>query len=352
MIENKSSKWFYTIFSLFFIVLSFFIIQSFMFGILWGAVTALSVWPIYEKLIEKDLVFIKISRDFHALLFAILFCILFITPLTFGIFELGILYQKSTNYIATNTNAGVLSYPQWFESLPMKEKIIGFWNANLSTSSGFLDAVNRLSSGRLVSVFSSLWTQVLDRLITTIVMIVSFYFMLKNGDYIKLNYKKIFSYWISPHGLKHIDNGILALRGTINGVVLIGVLEGILLAIPLMAGGLHSGFIIGLAAGLLGVIPLLMPLMIIPCLVYIFMIGNTVWAIAGGVMLIIVWFLFENIIKPQMISKKVKINSLIILMAMIGGMQLMGPVGLFLGPSIVSMAIGMLRDFTSHSLEC
>ena len=75
------------------------------------------------------------------------------------------------------------------------------------------------------------------------------------------------------------------------------------------------------------------------------MIGNTVWAIIGAADLLIVWFLFENIVKPKMISKKVKINSVIILISMIGGMQLMGPVGLFLGPSIVSMAIGMIRDF-------
>jgi predicted PurR-regulated permease PerM len=30
-------------------------------------------------------------------------------------------------------------------------------------------------------------------------------------------------------------------------------------------------------------------------------------------------------------------------------MQLMGPVGLFLGPSIVSMAIGMIRDFLERA---
>ena len=345
MLDNASSNRNYFIFAIFFIVISFFIIQSFMFGILWGAVTALSVWPIFERLSNKKILFIKAGTKNRALIFAVLFCLFFLVPLSYGIYELGELYKASSKYIASNTAHGVLSYPAWFEFMPWKEKLIELWNENIATSSGLIEALDRLSSGKLVSIFSTLWTQVLDRVITTSVMIVSFYFMLQNGDKVKKSYKEVFSYWLSPRGLAHIENGILALRGTINGVVLIGVLEGILLAVPLVVGGLNSGFLIGLAAGLLGVIPLLMPIMIIPCLIYIFMIGNTVWAIIGAADLLIVWFLFENIVKPKMISKKVKINSVIILISMIGGMQLMGPVGLFLGPSIVSMAIGMIRDF-------
>ena len=337
MENSKNINRNYFIFVLIFIIMSFFIIQSFMFGILWGAVTAVSVWPIFEKISK--------GTKRNALLFAIIFCLLFLVPILYGIYELGALYKSSTHYIANNSNHGVLNYPAWFEHLPMKDKLIDFWNTNIATSEGLIEAVDRMSSGKLLVLFSSLWAQVLDRAITTIVMIISFYFMLKNGDMIKNNYKRIFSYWLSERGLEYIENGILALRGTINGVVLIGVLEGVLLSIPLIAGGLNSGFLIGLAAGLLGVIPLLMPILILPCLVYIYMIGNTLWAIVGTIDLVIVWFIFENIIKPKMISKKVKINSVIILISMFGGMQLMGPVGLFLGPSIVSMAIGMVRDF-------
>jgi predicted PurR-regulated permease PerM len=349
MQDNTSSIRNYFIFALLFIIMSFFIVQSFIFGILWGAVTALSVWPIFEKISSKNILFVGKRTNNRALSFAILFCLLFLIPLLYGIYELGELYKTSSHYIATNTEHGVLNYPSWFESLPMKEKVIDFWNTNIATSSGLIEAIDRLSSGKLVLLFSSLWSQVLDRVVTTVVMIVSFYFMLKNGDIIKKKYKNVFSYWLSPRGLSHIENGISSLRGTINGVVLIGVLEGILLSVPLIAGGLNSGFLIGLAAGLLGVIPLLMPIFIIPCLIYIYMMGNTLWAVIGAVDLVIVWFVFENIIKPQMISKKVKINSVIILISMIGGMQLMGPVGLFLGPSIVSMAIGMIRDFLASA---
>jgi predicted PurR-regulated permease PerM len=88
-----------------------------------------------------------------------------------------------------------------------------------------------------------------------------------------------------------------------------------------------------------------MPILIIPFLTYMFFTGYTFLAFLGLIDLLIVWFLFENIIKPQVISKTVKINTFIILISMIGGIQTLGFVGLFLGPAIVSMAIGMIKTF-------
>jgi predicted PurR-regulated permease PerM len=105
-----------------------------------------------------------------------------------------------------------------------------------------------------------------------------------------------------------------------------------------------SGFAIALAAGILGVIPMLMPLLILPCLAYMYLSGGTTWAIVGAIDLAIVWFVFENIVKPQVIGKKVKINTFIILASMIGGMQLLGFLGLFVGPAIVSMSIGITKE--------
>ena len=349
MRDHKISNRNYLIFALVFIILSFFIIHSFVYGILWGAVMALSVWPIYEKVSGRSFFLFRSGSSQHALLFTSIFCLIFLLPLIYGAFEIGEFYKTSSQYITSNTAHGVLHYPTWFEQLPMKEKIINFWNINIATSSGLIESIDRYSSGKLFSLFSTLWSQVLDRVITSMAMIISFYFMLKNGHVIKEKYQSVFVYWLSDRGLSQFDQGLLALRGTINGVVLIGLLEGFILSIPLVIGGLNSGFLIGLSAGLLGVIPLLMPILILPCLLYIFMTGQTLWAIVGFFVLIIVWFLFENVIKPQMISKKVKINSMIILISMIGGMQFLGPVGLFLGPSIVSMAIGMISDIVDFS---
>jgi predicted PurR-regulated permease PerM len=243
-----------------------------------------------------------------------------------------------------NTDNGVLKIPEFVQLLPYKEKIISLWEHNISNSSSITDIINKFSKETLFSFSSSLLSGLVNKIVTILVMFISFYFMLKNGSNIKENYREILNYWIGKKAIHQIDNGIESLRGTINGVVLIGILEGVLLSIPLVASEFPSGFAIGLAAGILGVIPLLMPILIAPCLAYLYFSGDTTWAIIGMVDLTLVWFVCENIIKPQVIGKKVKVNTFIILASMIGGMQLLGFLGLFVGPALVSMAIGMLSD--------
>lgn len=334
----------YLIFATFFIVISFFIMKSFVSGIIWGGVTAMSVWPIFEKLSLKKRFFIKVGVSNNALIFALIFFFLFFIPIAYAISEITNLYSVSQSYIDNNKIHGNLNPPEFIKYLPLKEKIIIFWNDNIAHSSSIIDATNKISNGKLMTFFTVIWSEMLDKILTVLVMIISFYFMLKNGEYVQNSYKDVFAHWIGEKSVTYIDNGIQALRGTINGVVLIGILEGLLLSIPLLMGDVNAAVLIGLTAGILGVIPLLMPALILPCLAYMYMTGEEVWAFVGAIDLLIVWFVFENILKPQMISQKVKINTFIILVSMIGGMQLLGPVGLFLGPAVVSMAIGMVRD--------
>lgn len=339
----------YFIFASLFVVFSFFIMKSFLFGMLWGVVLAISLWPICEyvsqKAVENKCIFVKPQAQDNAFLFTILFSIFFFTLAFYALSQLTGLYGLINDYISVNSNLGVLHYPPWFEKLPLGNKLIDFWQNNIATSQGLLNFASSINTAKILSVFSVVWGQVLDRLITMLVMIITLYFMLRNGHIVKQYYQQFFSYWFSPRSTLSVEKGVQALRGTINGVILVGIVEGVLLSIPLLMGGINAGLILGLAAGIAGVIPLLMPALILPCLAYLFFNGDTLWSIVGAVDLLIVWLVFENVIKPQMISKTVKVNTFLILIAMIGGMQILGPVGLFLGPAIVSMAVGMIKDF-------
>lgn len=345
MIDHKTGSRNYLIFASIFILLSFFIMKSFMFGIIWGGIIALSVWPVLEMIAAKPRRFIKQGTENNAAFFTLIFAVIFLFPIGYAIWQITGLYQFVSEYIDFNTTSnGFLHYPVWFSHLPMSERIIGFWESNIATSQRLATFAGKLNTEKILSLFSIVWSEFFARFVTVIVMIVTLYFMLKNGRRVKDNYQDVFAYWISDKSLVHIDSGMQSLRGTINGVILIGIVEGVLLSLPLIGSGIKAGFLIGLVAGILGVIPLLMPALILPCLAYLFFTGDTAWALAGLIDLLIVWFVFENMLKPQVISKKVKINSFIILVAMIGGMQLIGPVGLFLGPAVVSMAIGMVKD--------
>lgn len=333
---------------------SFFIIKSFVIGILWGIILATSLWPVFEKISSKKIFLVNEKTENNALLFSILFSIVFLTPIAYAIIQLGEIYSVISGYISSNTTkGGFLHYPPWFDKTPeiFKTNLISFWNENITTSQRLTNFISQMNTDKIFSVFSIVWSQIFDRILTVTVMIITLYFMIKYGKKVQNNYKQIFSYWFSNKSIPYIQQGVLALRGTINGVLLIGILEGVILAIPLILGGISSGLIIGLFAGIAGVIPFVMPIVILPFLVYLFSSGETLWAIIGAIDLFIVWFIFEHITKPQMISKYVKINTFIAFIAMVGGMQIFGLVGLFIGPAIVAMATGMIKELIRVPLK-
>ncbi|MBV1774395.1 AI-2E family transporter [Burkholderiaceae bacterium DAT-1] len=348
---NKSSLLFVALF----IGVAVLILQPFLFGIMCGSVTAIAAWPLFRRIAhdEEGLrlgpVCLRARPATASMLLSAAFVVIFITPLAYAGFELAHAYSAGSAYLAHTGQDGPIAPPAILDYLPMHDKVLQFWNENIANSTGIFDVINRVTKGQFVTLVSSLWPKLMGKLVSLLVLLVSFYYMLKNGRYIEEHYKQVCAHWFGARSVDYVNAGIQALRGTVNGVVLIGLLEGLLLSAPLVAGGMRSALLIGLIAGILGVIPMLMPALILPCLAYMYLGGHTGWAIVGLIDLIVVWVVFENIVKPNMISHEVKINPLIVLIAMIGGMQVFGLIGLFLGPAVVAMSIGMLKDLVKLS---
>lgn len=329
----------YMAFAAVFLLLTVWMLKAFVPGIVWGAVFAISLWPLFQR----------VSRHLGprvrnpALVFSLLFLIVFVLPLVYIGYDLAGLYSTGVIFLAKN-NEGLIPVPAFVQQLPFSSQLSEFWTTKISHSSGLLDTLNLLSDDRLTGWLSNAAMRVSSALVSALCMLVSFYFMLKHGAYIKAHYQDALEHWFSDKSVAVANKGISALRGTINGVILIGLLEGVLLAVPLMLAGVKSGLLLGLVAGLLGVIPLVMPVLIIPSIGYLYLSGQTTYAVITAVDLLLVWIVFENIIKPNLISSAVKVNPYLILLGLIGGLQLLGPVGLFIGPAIVSMAVGMAKD--------
>jgi predicted PurR-regulated permease PerM len=340
----KSNR--YMAFAAVFLLLTVWMLKAFVPGIVWGAVFAISLWPLFQRVSRH----LGSSVRNSALVFSLLFLIVFVLPLVYIGYDLAGLYSSGVMFLAKN-DEGVIPVPAFVRQLPFSANLSEFWTAKISHSSGLLDTLNLLSDDKLTGWLSNAAMQLSSALVSAVCMLVSFYFMLKHGPYVKAHYQDALEHWFSEKSVAVADKGVSALRGTINGVILIGLLEGVLLAVPLVLAGVKSGLLLGLLAGLLGVIPLVLPALIIPSIAYLYLAGQTTYAVVMAMDLLLVWIVFENVIKPKLISNAVKVNPYLILLGLIGGLQFLGPVGLFIGPAIVSMAVGMAKDLLVTNLE-
>jgi predicted PurR-regulated permease PerM len=208
------------------------------------------------------------------------------------------------------------------------------------------------TSASLVRLGASLVTNVFSWIANAVIAFVVLFFLFRDGE------KGIAQ---ASGMLPMAEERAAELRARISttvvanfhGGVAVGGIQGTLTALAFWALGLGSPLLWGLITGICSLVP---------------MVGSAlVWAPAGVVLLLtghlwkglilLAWGagvvgLADNFVRPLIVSERVRLPTVYIFFALLGGIQVFGVMGLFVGPVILSVAtalLGMLRqDVTSR----
>ena len=150
---------------------------------------------------------------------------------------------------------------------------------------------------------------------------------------------------ISPNRGDHLtDISIATIRSVTNGVIGVGVIQGILAGIGFFAMGLPH-------AGLLAAVVLITSIIQVPALLIIAPIVVWVFSFAAPVPATIfaVYMLFaalsDNVLKPLLLGRGVDLPAIIVLFGALGGMIAYGIIGLFLGAVILGLGYTIISDW-------
>ena len=129
-------------------------------------------------------------------------------------------------------------------------------------------------------------------------------------------------------------------KATILGQVAVGAIQGIIAGIFFYLFKAPSPLLFLMIAILLGILPFVGPwLVIVPVGLIMIATGNylnglLLMGIGVGVCSVI-----DDILRPIIVGKKAKINPVIVFVGMLGGLALLGPIGLIVGPLILEYMI-------------
>ena len=320
-------------------LLSLWMLKDFLPGVGWGAILAVSLWPVYVRFQGR-----LGAKGQHApLIFTVILLVTVLAPLIALTRALADLIHFGSSFLVPAGDQGI-PLPDIAASLPFHDRIAGFWATNVAHATGPVDILNQFSHGQLAAWLTAAFAHLSSDLVSAVCMLIALHAFLASGHAIQVRHTVLVERWFGPKGLQTVSQAVIALRGTTNGIVLVGLLQGAVLALPLIGADIRSGLLLGLLAGVLGVIPFVTPVLILPCAGYLYATGRDAWALATLVDLIACWLVFENYLKPRIIGAAVKINPFLILAGLIGGLQLLGLVGLFVGPALISVTAGIFRD--------
>jgi predicted PurR-regulated permease PerM len=130
----------------------------------------------------------------------------------------------------------------------------------------------------------------------------------------------------------------------IYGMVAVGLAEGILIAIGFWLLGVRSPLVWGAIAAVLSVLPYVgVTLVWVPGCILLALRGDWVNAILLALWGLIVVSTADGIVRCRVISGRVKTNSLLITLSLMGGLAVFGPIGFFVGPVVVVVFASLIR---------
>jgi len=319
-------------------VVIFFIFLPFFEVILLSVICAVALSPLHKKITKM-----LHGRDrLSAILVIILFAVVIITPAVFlgtkvlnesqGLYDS--LVSGDDNFIENITRA---------IEVPIQKIYPNF----------YLDIREYLSFGvdLITSHLSSILSSVISIFTGIILIFISLYFFLKDGK----NFKKILIDLspLSDNYDEHIwDKVRIAIMATVTGVIMVAVIQGFLAGLGLLIFGIPNATLWGSIAAIASLVPGLgTAIVFIPAVVYMFVIGNTAFAIGlilwGGLIVGLV----DNFLTPYLYSRKVEIHQLIMLFAVLGGLIAFGPIGFLFGPIALSLFFSMIEIYRTIILE-
>jgi predicted PurR-regulated permease PerM len=146
-----------------------------------------------------------------------------------------------------------------------------------------------------------------------------------------------------------LSNSIVA---NVYGCLAVGVAQGTLASLAFWVLGLPSPLLWGLVTALFSLVPIIGSAAVWGPAVIILAIGGHWWK----ALILLIWGAvvvgqIDTLIRPYVISGRVKLHTLLIFFALLGGVEAFGVMGLFIGPVVLSVTLVVLEMSRESNVE-
>ncbi|AGF48106.1 permease protein [Candidatus Kinetoplastibacterium oncopeltii TCC290E] len=329
------------------IVIGIYFIKGFLVPSLTALVIGISSWPIFNR--------IRILCCGHTILSAyvllILVLLLLVIPITI-VFSYAI--QEAGNFIvwAIAVNKNGIEVPDWILSMPLfGDRFSEFWRLYLGEPHALGKLVQLVSGEHLGNIYRMILSatgNAFHLLLALLFMLITLFFVYKDGENM-LKQLDILGESVIPTKWMRLSRVVPAMiSATVTGMALIAMGEGVILGFAYWIADVPSPVLLGVLTCFMALVPGGAP--IVFTLISLYLIGSD--KAMSGVCLFL-WgtielFIVDKTIRPKLIGGPVKLPFLPTFFGLIGGIQTMGIIGLFIGPVFMALIVAIWREWV-HS---
>jgi predicted PurR-regulated permease PerM len=300
------------------LVLSYLILKEYFIALISAFVLSYLVRPIHVWLSKY------IGKRIAALVLILTVFLIIIIPIALVV---GGITQQAFNFLSDGGFSEVL------DGLNLAPSLSGF---NLD-----LDLINEISS-LFVSHFTDIVLSVPSFVISLFIILFGMYYLLVDWESFASDMKKYIPFKDKEELIKDVSKITNIL---VYGTFLIAIMEFVVAAFGFYLIGVKFYLLLAVLVFFFAFIPGLGPALIwIPLLLYFIYIGDYSSAVGIAVIGVILSGLIDMLFRIKLLGDKSKINPLVMILGILGGISVFGVFGFIIGPLVLAYTIEILHE--------
>jgi predicted PurR-regulated permease PerM len=322
--------------------LSIGILWSFLKVLLWAAIVAVATWPLYRRFARH--MPSSMASNVTPLLFTVLVALVVLGP---PVFALGTLAAHARTWVGTMlADSSEFVALDWLSSVPVVGPNLV---EHFHTHGGLSAWVQRVDTAEVLR-----WLQPagefagrhLFRIAFTVFLL---FFVYRGGEALAHDLRRLIHERVGDRSNHYIELAIRGLRATIGSTLIVGIFDGVLTGIACAIAELPDAHVWGALTGLLAAIPFLGYVVVLGAFMALLGGGSAIaaWAVlaTGAVIL----FTGDKVLRPILVGNSTQLGFPWVLMGTLGGLELLGFIGIFVGPVVLALAVALWSERTTRT---
>jgi predicted PurR-regulated permease PerM len=325
-------------------------LRHFMPALCWAVVLAIATTSVYDRWLAKFRG--KRRHVWAALTFTAILGAVLLLPLIYGGLVAGREAIAVVREFTASAGSGPPPLPSALTQIPwLAHWVRDLWVEYLAPGGGSGAPGHVRASPAMIQWTRIVGLQVARRIVTLAFTILTLFFVYLERDHLSVQVPSMFRRLFGSSVDRLLRRVVSAIRAAVDGIVFVAVAEGaIMCGVYALAHAPHP-ILSGVITGVFATIPFAAPIVFGTVAVVLVLRGSIAAAIVVAVAGMLVLFIADHFVRPTIIGEGAKLPFLWALLAILGGVESFGLVGIFIGPALMAALLSLWRGWVEEIRE-
>ncbi|MBM3562674.1 MAG: AI-2E family transporter [Alphaproteobacteria bacterium] len=327
------------------VALGLYVLENYLRALAWALVLAVALWPLYDR--ARRQASPGTAQNLLPIVFTALVGLTIFLPVATLAVDAVRELRDLVAYGREAEKSGIPA-PDFITNLPyVGQWIASWWSDHLSHAGWAKEIIAKVNTASLRELGANLGANVLHRAVIFGVCLLTLFFLFRHGESISTQCRAASRTLFGDRGERIALQMVASVHGTVAGLVLVGIGEGLLMGVVYFLTHLPHPVLFAMATAVAAMIPFAAGIAIGVAALILLGGGGIAPAIIVALAGAVVIFVADHFVRPRLIGGVTKLPFLWVLLGIFGGVERFQLLGLFLGPAIMAAVMLLWRELAA-----